>query len=290
MISIIVTVYNSEGILPETHKVLTNFLSRQDYESELIYVEDGSTDASWQVLREIYQTTDTTMRIIRLARNYGQFEAALCGIEYARGSVLVNIDDDLQFSPEDITMLLGHMRRNGLYLVYGISEHIFTGPWYVRLRNALLNRILGKTHTSSFRVFRREIIKDADGLIPTVHFEAFEKNNLNPLLKDFLPVSTNRHSRASTGYNFRKKLVLLLTYIFDYYPNLMHFGYYAGLAVFLFAAATFITPVGLETNGSILLFVSGLIICGIGFLGTYATRIMRKVNQVKYVVLERHGF
>jgi len=173
LISVVVTVYNSEKILQETNRSLLNVLSKLDEEIEIVYVDDGSSDDSWKVLTNIYEQDRHHVRILRLAKNFGQFEAVLCGIQHTTGDIVVNSDDDLQFPPDCILQLIDRLKEANLFLVYGIPRKIVQGNWITRTRNTLLNKLLGKSYTSSFRAFRREIIMNEGKLLSNIHFELF---------------------------------------------------------------------------------------------------------------------
>src|SRR5688500_17059977 len=104
-ISIFLPVYNEEPNLLPLHAKLDEALKTLDRAAEIVYVDDGSTDGSLKILREIAEL-DPRVRVVALRRNYGQTAAMAAGIDAASGKVLIPMDADLQNDPADITRLL----------------------------------------------------------------------------------------------------------------------------------------------------------------------------------------
>src|ERR1051326_7649590 len=104
-ISVFLPVFNEEPNLRPLHEKLNQALAQLGRTAEIIYVDDGSSDGSLNVLREI-AANDSRVRVIALRRNYGQTPAMAAGIHAARGRVLIPMDADLQNDPADIERLL----------------------------------------------------------------------------------------------------------------------------------------------------------------------------------------
>lgn len=104
-VSVFIPVYNEEPNLPPLHAKLDEALKALGRTSEIIYVDDGSTDGSLRVLRELAQR-DSRVRVVALKRNYGQTAAMAAGIDAAQGQVLIPMDADMQNDPADIVRLL----------------------------------------------------------------------------------------------------------------------------------------------------------------------------------------
>src|SRR2546423_3574100 len=104
-VSVFLPVFNEEPNLRPLHKKLDQSLRQLGRTAEIIYVDDGSSDGSLAVLREI-AARDSRVRVIALRRNYGQTPAMAAGIDAARGEVLIPMDADMQNDPADITRLL----------------------------------------------------------------------------------------------------------------------------------------------------------------------------------------
>ncbi len=160
-ISVIVPVYNSEAILPDLVKRLQPVLALAAREYELIFVNDGSSDRSWEAIQRLRDEFDW-VRGINLMRNYGQHNALLCGIRAARHEIVATMDDDLQHPPEELPKLLAEMER-GHDVVYGApgrEQHgLLRNAASVFTKLALQSSMGGKTarHVSAFRVFRTQL-------------------------------------------------------------------------------------------------------------------------------------
>jgi undecaprenyl-phosphate 4-deoxy-4-formamido-L-arabinose transferase len=120
-LSVVVPVYNNEKGLPLLLQRLDPVLSSLCYDYEIVLVNDGSRDTSWQVVQKL-ALSYPAVRGINLMRNYGQHNALLCGIRAARCEIIVTMDDDLQHPPEEIPKLLAKLEE-GFEVVYGYPEH-----------------------------------------------------------------------------------------------------------------------------------------------------------------------
>src|SRR5256714_2730198 len=102
-LSIVVTLFNEAGTLEELHRRVVEALGAADY--ELILVDDGSRDATWQIVERL-QASDPRIRAVRFNRNFGQHPAMHAGLARAQGEIVVTMDGDLQNAPEDIPRLV----------------------------------------------------------------------------------------------------------------------------------------------------------------------------------------
>jgi len=119
-LSIIIPVYNSANSLPSLMENLNQFFKINAAQYELILINDGSRDNSWQVISDLCDQHGW-IRGINLIRNYGQHNALLCGIRQAKYDVIVSMDDDLQQPPEEIPKLLDKLNK-GYDVVYGTPQ------------------------------------------------------------------------------------------------------------------------------------------------------------------------
>ena len=110
--SVVVPVYNSEHTLQELYTRLEKvFREVIKEEFELILVDDGSKDRSFEVMQEL-RAKDNRVRIIQMARNFGQHPALLCGFAHVKGDFVVTMDDDLQHQPEELPKMINVMMRS----------------------------------------------------------------------------------------------------------------------------------------------------------------------------------
>ena len=143
-VSVVIPVYNSEQSLEPLFARIQSVLEGEGLEFEVILVDDGSADQSWQVIRSL-AANSTKVLGLRMLRNYGQHNALLCGIRQARHAVVVTMDDDLQNPPEEIPGLLARMEE-GFDVVYGTpnkDKHGFLRGAAPRLTKLVLQRSMG---------------------------------------------------------------------------------------------------------------------------------------------------
>ncbi len=117
-VSVIIPAFNEAENLPELHRQLTTALGALSY--ELVFVDDGSTDGSFELLRRLHDR-DPHVRVVRLARNYGQHAALVAGLDHAKGEILASFDADLQFDPRDIPRLVATVQE-GYDVVSGCRD------------------------------------------------------------------------------------------------------------------------------------------------------------------------
>ena len=154
-ISIVVPCYNSEQSLPDLVSRIERTLSAAGVSFEIVAVEDGSGDRTWDVVEALARQRPF-IRGFRLMRNYGQHNALLCGIRRARAGVIVTIDDDLQNPPEEIPRLLSKLSE-GYDVVYGTPQresHGFLRDAASRITKLTLQRSMGAATASSVSAFR----------------------------------------------------------------------------------------------------------------------------------------
>src|SRR5438046_8209483 len=166
-ISIFLPVLNEEPNLRPLHEKMDRALAQLGRTAEIIYVDDGSSDGSLDVLREI-AAKDSRVRVIALRRNYGQTAAMAAGIHAARGEVLIPMDADLQNDPADIVRLLQKLDE-GYDVVSGWrknrQDRLFTRKIPSMIANRLISWIAGvplHDYGCSLKAYRRESLVDVN--------------------------------------------------------------------------------------------------------------------------------
>ena len=164
-ISVFLPVFNEEPNLPPLHQKMQSALAELGLVAEVIYVDDGSSDGSLAVLREI-AAEDPRVRVISLRRNYGQTAAMSAGIDAARGRVLVPMDADLQNDPADIRRLLAKLDE-GYDVVSGWRKNRQDKAVTRKLPSMIANRIISwiggvplHDYGCSLKAYRRDVLKD----------------------------------------------------------------------------------------------------------------------------------
>jgi len=145
-LSVVVPLYNERDNLAPLHEELTRVMGGLGRSYEIVFIDDGSADGSLDVLRRI-KSSDAHVRVIRLARNYGQTAALACGLRNAAGAIVIAIDGDGENDPADIPRLLAKLDE-GYDLVSGWRTERWRGAAFTRrlpsvAANALISRITG---------------------------------------------------------------------------------------------------------------------------------------------------
>ena len=163
-LSIVVPLFNEAGTLEELHRRLTAVLFLLGIPSEIVYVDDGSSDGTAETLQGL-ESRDERVRVIRLARNYGQTAALAAGFDAAAGEVIVAMDGDLQHAPEEIPKLLAKLAE-GYDIVSGWRAQRVDNVWTRRLPSKVANWLMAKLSGVSlhdfgttFKAYRAPVIK-----------------------------------------------------------------------------------------------------------------------------------
>ena len=164
-VSVVVPIYNENKVVDELYERLAKVLNQTQISYEIIFVEDGSRDQSFQKLKDI-QVKDDHVKLIKLRGNFGQTAALAAGFDNAEGETIIAMDGDLQHLPEDIPKFLEKINE-GYDIVSGWRENrkdsFLSRRLPSKIANLLMARMSGiKLHDfgTTFKAYRREIIKD----------------------------------------------------------------------------------------------------------------------------------
>ena len=167
-ISVVVPLYNEEESLPELFAWIQRVMEANRYTYEVIFVNDGSTDRSWDVIEGL-AAKHKEAKGIKFRRNYGKSPALYCGFEKAQGDVVITMDADLQDSPDEIPELYRMIKEDGYDLVSGYKQKRYdplskTIP--TKLFNATARAVSGIKNLHDFncglKVYRKEVIKNIE--------------------------------------------------------------------------------------------------------------------------------
>lgn len=242
LISIVVPVYNGENSLRELYQAVKKVAAANNFEFELIMVDDNSLDQSYQKIVKLSQQ-DSRVKGIRLKKNFGQQNAIFCGFRYAAGDYIITMDDDLQHQPSDIVLLLQKIRE-GYDVVYAIPE-ARAHNWYrrigSRLTNWLFNLITPKKEglrVSSFRIITREMLaKITASKKSFIYLSAIILKEEPEIANIYTKQQQRKYGQSN--YNFFKLLKLFLK-LFIYYGELPFLKYFhSEKEQYLIAESTF---------------------------------------------------
>lgn len=168
-VSIVIPLYNEAESLPELHQWISRVMAAEGLEYEIIFVDDGSTDASWKIVGELHDKDAAHVRGASFRRNYGKSPALNVGFGMAKGDIVITMDADLQDSPDEIPALVSMIRDEGYDLVSGYKKKRYdplskTIP--TKLFNATARRVSGIKNLHDFncglKAYRAEVVKNIE--------------------------------------------------------------------------------------------------------------------------------
>jgi undecaprenyl-phosphate 4-deoxy-4-formamido-L-arabinose transferase len=298
-LSVVVPVYNSAESLPELTAALAVELPRVALDYEVILVNDGSRDNSWEIVEQLSRQHDW-VRGINLARNYGQHSALICGIRAARNDIVITMDDDLQHPPSQMGALVAKVAE-GYDVVYGAPRRLPHSAMRNFLSQSvkwLLAQMTGIElirQMIAFRAFRTEVR------------EAFSNYQApNPLLDALLTWGTTRFASVEVDYDPRRRgrsnytvsklfnqMLLLVT---GYSVRPLRLATWVGFASTVFGLGVLVYVVGRYFLGggsvpgfpflaSAMAIFAGAQLFAIGIIGEYLAHVFnRSSNQPTYIV------
>lgn len=298
--SVIIPVYNGEGTITQLTERLLKVLPDLFDFYEVILVDDCSPDNSWNVIKSLQTANPETVRVVHLARNYGQHNATLCGIRAARYEICITMDDDLQHPPEQLPLLINEYKK-GYDVVYAVPKKL-PHSWWRNLGSKMTKIILGKImgipirEIGAFRVFRTDLRNAfANYRSPEVY--------IDPLLawgtKNFSHVYVEEDKReiGESNYSFAKLVKASLLILTGYSTAPLRFASMLGFVFMLFGLAILIyvlivkfsqgsTP-GFPFLASIISIFAGVQLFTLGIIGEYLARVYdRSSDRPPYVIRE----
>lgn len=302
-VSVLVPVLNEEESLPELNERLRDALTGMRRPYEIIYINDGSTDRTEEIL-EAFHHGDEHIKVIEFNRNYGQHMALFAGFDFARGEIVVTIDADLQNPPEEIPRLVEKAEEG--YEVVATYRKQRKDSLFRKLPSYIVNRITAKLvgvrlkdYGCMLRAYRRNIV---------------DYMNMCPESSSFIPALANTFAKKITeievGHEERKKGTSkyspfkLFRLNFDLMTNFsllpIQFISMLGVAIaflglafaiFLMVRRLLIGPEGEGTFTlfGVLFFFIGIQIFALGVIGEYVGRIYQEVRRrPRYIIKKEY--
>jgi undecaprenyl-phosphate 4-deoxy-4-formamido-L-arabinose transferase len=291
--SVVVPVYNEEGNLPELLQRLAAVMDAAERPYELVFVDDGSRDGSLAILKQAAAARPDRIRVLELARNFGQHQAILAAFENVSGDVVVTLDADLQNPPEEIPKLLAKIEEG--YDVVGGVRQDRQDSFLRRAASALVNRVtvtITRMRITDFGCMLRAYSRDVIGEINRCD----ESSTFIPALAQSfarrpteIPVAHAPRRHGESAYSLYRLIrlnfdlmtgfSLLPLQVFGLLGTLVAFSGVA-FGLFLFARRLI---VGAEVEGVFTLFailftLLGIAMAGLGLVGEYVGRIYQQVR------------
>lgn len=294
LISIVVPVFNEQDNIDNFYQEVVKHMEQLDYRFELIYIDDGSSDATPLILERL-ASEDARVRVLILARNFGHQVALTCGLDHARGAAVITMDGDMQHPPEMLPQLIEKWEE-GFQVVQTVrinTEGVswfkgFTSGMFYKLMNTMSNvrvteggsdfRLLDKKVVESFCRFR-ERARFIRGMISAIGYRQTKIEFVAP-----------KRFAGKSKFSLNKMLHFALDGITAYSKTPLRFAFYAGIALgFGSIVLTLqVLYIRLFTNEAVpgwatitasILLLGGLQLAGIGIIGEYVGRIFEEVKQ-----------
>jgi glycosyltransferase involved in cell wall biosynthesis len=303
--SIVIPIFNEENILLELHRRLRSVIDTFDAPAEVILVDDGSNDHSFDVMRELNRN-DRCFKVLRLSRNFGHQVAITAGIEHATGDAVILMDGDLQDPPELVPQMIAKWKE-GFHVVYAVKrsrqEHFlkrFAFHSFYRLMHAF-SSITIPMEVGNFSLMDRRVI--------TVLQSMPERNRYISGMRAWAGfrqtgIEFDREARfaGKPKMSIRRLIDLALNGLIAFSNAPLRLAIYIGTVVagLSFLGAGYVVYEKLFTNKAILgwastivaiTFIGGMTLLTLGVIGEYIGRIYDEVKQRPvYIIGEKIGF
>jgi len=302
-LSVVSPVYLAEGIVDELVKRITEEVSKITQDYEIILVDDGSEDKSWQKIEENCNK-DKCVKGIKLSRNFGQHYAITAGLKESNGDYVVVMDCDLQDNPRYIAALL-NKAKDGYEIIYtvkkvrkhGIVKNFFSSCFH-KVNNWLVNdtRISSYDKVGAFTLISRKVVEafcDYNeyhrAYLPVLRWLGFSNT--------IIPVKHEKRYLGKTSYSFSKSITLALDGIVSHSNKLLLVSIYIG---FVFAMLGFLSIIyiiiksievgyqpGWASIAVLIVFCTGLILISLGVIGVYIGKIFLQAKRRPLYLIDK---
>ncbi|HWF07328.1 MAG TPA: glycosyltransferase family 2 protein [Bryobacteraceae bacterium] len=315
MLSIVVPIHNEERSILPLYDRLTSILFKIGQPYEILFIDDASTDRSYELLANLVQT-DPHLKVVRLRRNFGQTAALAAGFHEARGRIVIAMDGDLQHAPEDIPALLAKIDE-GYDIASGWRKERVDNPITRRIPSRVANWMMSKASGidlrdfgTTFKAYRADVLKD-------VHLYG-ELHRFIPALASFygarvveVPIQNTPRIAGTSHYGLGRTFrvlfdILTIRFLLKYFTRPMHFfgsigliGTVSGgamlaycLVVKVFWQLDIIYEHGPLMIAGALLLLAGLMMFSTGLIGelvirTYFETQNRRIYAVREILTQK---
>ena len=309
LISVVIPMYFEEAVAEECYQRLTKVMVEleRDYQYELVFVNDGSTDRTLEILTKI-AAKDQHVRVLSFSRNFGHQIAVTAGVDRARGAAVVIIDADLQDPPELILEMI-KLWQQGYEVVYAKRKKREGETWFKLITAKYFYRILAKltevnipTDTGDFRLLDRKVV---EVLKQMPERNRFLRGMVSWVGFKQIPLEYERKERfaGETKYPLKKMLKFAFDGIYSFSTKPVKYFQTLGVFLVLVAVVDFLGMLlgqlvaGNAFNGwsvviLLLIFFSGVQLIALGVMGEYLTRIYEESKDRPLYIIDielEHG-
>lgn len=292
-LSVVIPVYDEADNLPVLHQRLTEAMTDIGSSYEIVFVDDGSRDASREIMRNLAQI-DSHVVLVELSRNFGHQVAISAGLDYARGEGVIVMDADLQDPPEVLPDFVAKWRE-GYDVVYAVRERRKEG-WLKRSLYAVFYRMLQRIASidipldaGDFCIMSRRVVDILNGMPERNRFVRGIRSWIG-LEQVGLPYDRQARYAGQAKYSYRRLVYLALDGLvsFSFVPLRMITitGFIISVISIILAAIYFVqrlvvgpNPLGFTTTIVAVLFLAGVQLITLGVIGEYMGRIFEEVKR-----------
>jgi undecaprenyl-phosphate 4-deoxy-4-formamido-L-arabinose transferase len=304
-ISVVIPVFNEAENLRELGERLIRTLTAMDRPFEIIFVDDGSTDGSWEMLSDLNGRYPQNIRALQFHRNFGQHQAIFAGFQAARGKVMVTLDADLQNPPEEIPRLVAKIDEG--YDTVGGWRQNRQDSIFRRLPSQLVNTVMSRVtgvklrdYGCMLRAYRRSVVDSINQCQESSSFIPALANLFSQRVAE-IPVGHAERERGTSKYGLFKLLRLNFDLMTGFSNLPIHLVGFMGVAIallglffglMLIIRRIFVGPEveGVFTLFAILFVFVGLNTLGLALIGEYVGRIYREVRgRPRFVIRQTLG-
>jgi glycosyltransferase involved in cell wall biosynthesis len=301
-LSVVLPIYsealNIETIISDLQKNLTKL----DITYEIIFVDDGSTDDSWEVLQQA-AAKHPELQAIRFSRNFGKEHALFAGLEAARGSAVITLDGDQQHPPEIIPLMVQIWQTQDVDVVDVVKKERRSDPLFTRLSANLFYYSFSKLsgidiyNSTDYKLLDRKVV---DAMLQFHETGFFYRGIVNWLGFKHVSISINMPTRKHgvSKWSFSKLVPYALNNIFNYSSKpLILIGLFgvlfmlSAVVLFLISVIRLITGTTLAGFSTVIileLFIGGIMVTSMSLIGVYLAKIYNEIKgRPKYIITEK---
>lgn len=305
-LSIIVPAFNEEGNVETLYKTINDLF--KDISYEIIFVNDGSKDATENVLKSLYKSDEEHIKVINFSRNFGKDAAIFAGCEAATGEYTAIIDADMEQHPKYLVEMISFLEKNIDYDQVAMTINKRNGSFMKKLGGKLFYKLINRmsdikfdANASDFRMFRKNV-RDAIMSLP-------EKNRFSKGIFNWIGFNTKTleydvgtRLSGKSKFNFKASLKYAIEGIVGYSIKPLRIATFMGLITSLIGFVYLIyiiiktLVIGIDTPGfativCLILFIGGIQLMCIGILGEYLSKtFIETKNRPIYVAKSKLGF
>jgi len=293
-ISVVIPVYKGQDSIAPLVSMLHEELNAVSF--EVILVVDGCPADSDSVCRKLAQDFEN-VNYVSLRKNFGEFNAVICGLNYVNGKYAVIIDDDFQNPPSEIIKLYNHAKKGDydvVYSYYVTKEHAAYRNWGSQLVNYLTTYLLKKDkdlYLSSFKLIKKEVVNEITRYkTPYPYIDGMIFHVTNRIGK--VQVVHKERAHGVSNYTFSKLVNLFLVILFGYSMIPLRLTLFGGI----FSIISSVIYMGLyfvdlipEWGSPVIIFLGGILMCTIAILGEYMGKTYMIISGLpQYVIREKN--